>query len=88
MENLDTSCVDDVHQKTFYKPFLVKSKLGWLEDRLDALEDCLIVKKTFFRSLRLECVLFEDKQNVFLNNYKSKLRKANDINRNKVIYSY
>ena len=32
--------------------------------------------------------MFEDKQDLFLANYKSKLRKVNDINRNKVIYSY
>ena len=33
MENLDSACVDDVHQKTHYRPFLVKSELGWLQDR-------------------------------------------------------
>ena len=49
---------------------------------------CLHFLTKSFRSLRLECVLFEDKQNLFLANYKSKLRKVNDINRNKVIYSY
>ena len=33
LEHLDSTCVDDIHQKTSFKPFLVKSRLGWLEDK-------------------------------------------------------
>ena len=36
----------------------------------------------------MECVQFEDKTNPILALYKSKLRKANDHNRNVVIYTY
>ena len=50
---------------------------------------CIILGFVFFRrSLRLTCVLFEDKANPILNLYKSKLRKKNDHNRNVVIYNY
>ena len=52
--------------------WLVSSAQGWLEDR----------------SLRVECVMFQDGTNTLLNTYKTKLRKKNDINRNKVIYNY
>ena len=33
MEHLDSTCVDDIHEKSSFKPFLVKSRLGWLEDK-------------------------------------------------------
>ena len=33
LEHLDSTCVDDIHQKTYFKPFLVKSRLGWLADK-------------------------------------------------------
>ena len=50
----------------------MSSAQGWLEDR----------------SLRVECAMFQDGTNTLLNTYKTKLRKKNDINRNKVIYNY
>ena len=33
VENLDSSCVEGVHNITSYRPFLVSSPLGWLEDK-------------------------------------------------------
>lgn len=50
----------------------MRSAQGWLEDK----------------SLRVECAMFQDGTNTLLNTYKTKLRKKNDINRNKVIYNY
>ena len=55
-----------------FRPWLVSSAQGWLEDK----------------SLRVECAMFQDGTNTLLNTYKTKLRKKNDINRNKVIYNY
>ena len=73
VEHLDSFCVDEVHSITRFQPWMVSSvKFGLLADS----------------SLKLECVLFQDNSNVLLNTYKNKLRKANDINRNKVIYNY
>ena len=54
------------------RAWLVSSDQGWLEDRI----------------LRVECTKFQDGTNTLLNTYKTKLRKKNDINRNKVIYNY
>jgi len=58
--------------KVTRKPWLVKSELGWLQDV----------------SLRIQCVKFQDATNQLLTNYKQKLRKKHDINRNKLIYNY
>ena len=33
LEHLDSTCVDDIHEKSSFKPFMVKSRLGWLEDK-------------------------------------------------------
>ena len=73
VEHLNSFCVDEVHNITESQSWMVNSvKFGLLTDN----------------SLRLECVLFQDSSNILLNTYKNKLRKANDINRNKVIYNY
>ena len=73
VEHLNSFCVDEVHKVTGFQSWMVRSvQFGLLADS----------------SLRLECVLFQDNSNVLLNTYKNKLRKANDINRNKVIYNY
>ena len=73
VEHLNSFCVDELHTITASQSWMVRTaKFGLLADS----------------SLRLECVLFKDNSNVLLNTYKNKLRKANDINRNKVIYNY
>ena len=72
VEHLTSLCVDDLHNITAFKPWLVTSEFGLLADS----------------SLRLECVTFEDNSNTLLNTYKNKLRKTEDINRNKIIYNY
>ena len=33
LEHLDSTCVDDIHEKSSFRPFMVKSRLGWLEDK-------------------------------------------------------
>ena len=94
LEHLDSTCVDDIHEKSSFRPFMVKSQLGWLEDKYARISTfefsyfSLSSSHISFRSLRLTCVLFEDKANPILNLYKSKLRKKNDFNGNVVIYNY
>ena len=72
VENLHSFCVDKVRDVTRGQAWLVSTGQGWLEDS----------------SLRVECVKFQDGTNTLLNTYKNKLRKKNDINRNKVIVNY
>ena len=61
---------------------------GWRTSKPDLCFFLCICIFFHLRSLRLTCVLFEDKANPILNLYKSKLRKKNDHNRNVVIYNY
>ena len=61
---------------------------GWRTSKPDLCFFLCICIFFLLRSLRLTCVLFEDKANPILNLYKSKLRKKNDHNRNVVIYNY
>ena len=67
-----TVCSSSLSEQVTRQPWLISSDLGWLTDP----------------GLRVECVQFQDGANKLLNNYKQKLRKKNDINRNKVIYNY
>ena len=61
---------------------------GWRTSKPDLCFFLCICIFFHLRSLRLTCVLFEDKANPILNLYKSKLRKKHDHNRNVVIYNY
>ena len=74
VEHLASFCVDRLGELTMGRgAWQVRTGgQGWLEDR----------------SLRVECAMFQDGTNTLLNTYKTKLRKKNDINRNKVIYNY
>ena len=72
VEHMGSFCVDRLGEVTRAGTWLVSSDQGWLGDT----------------SLRVECVMFQDGTNSLLNTYKTKLRKKNDINRNKVIYNY
>ena len=72
VEHLGSFCVDRLREVTRTITWLVSAKQGWLEDN----------------SLAVECVMFHDGSNTLLNTFKTKLRKKNDINRNKVIYNY
>ena len=72
VEHLGSFCVDRLREVTRTITWLVSAKQGWLEDN----------------SLVVECVMFQDGSNTLLNTFKTKLRKKNDINRNKVIYNY
>ena len=72
VENLSNVCVDRVASDTGGGQWLVSSEQGWLPDH----------------TLRIHCDTFSDGSNQLLNNYRQKLRKKNDINRNKLIYNF